>query len=382
MVGLAMRTALIAGISAALACSTQTAPRSSTPTPNTAVVHSEASQLIVRLGDLPAGYRLDGDEPVTLESMSGGSDRSIVREQALRTGFVGGRTRVFFLDADTPQADRTAAVYLFVFKDAAAASAALEQAAPQDPSIGRMTIGEAVGDNAHGYRFTRPASDGSDREALMIQFVYGNALSYVLLQGVPRSPTVREVREIALKQVAVLQADAVGPALSTPQPRAKPVTKVSADLGLRISDLPNGFTTDTSIALGPDDLSESTEDLKFWNDVGFRRAWGAIYLSPDGTFTVTSVVAVLNGTKIEDGYRHVVKSAMEDVYEISLGELVGDESVGLESHLADGAARFTARSVYFRYGDAVGWVNVQGPTGMLEAAFVIDLAKKLVAHLD
>src|SRR6185503_16173969 len=103
MVGPAMRTALVAAISAALACSTQTAPRSSTPTPNTAVVHSEAAQLIVRLADLPAGYRLDGDEPVTLESMSGGSDRSIVREQALRTGFVGGRTRVFFLDADTPR---------------------------------------------------------------------------------------------------------------------------------------------------------------------------------------------------------------------------------------------------------------------------------------
>jgi hypothetical protein len=382
MVGIAMRGALVAAISAALACSSQTGPRSSTPTPNTAVVKSDASQLIVRLGDLPPGYRLDSDEPVTLESMSGGSDRAIVREQALRTGFVGGRTRVFFLDADTAMADRTAAVYLFVFKDATAASEALEQAAPQDPSIGRMTIGEAVGDNAHGYRFTRPAADGTDREALMIQFQYGNALSYVLLQGVPRSPTVTEVRTIAQQQAAALKADAVGPARSTPQPRTQPITKVSADLALRITDLPAGFTTDTSVALGPEDLSESTEDLRFWGDVGFRRAWGAIYLSPDGAYTVTSVVAVLNGPKIEEGYRHVVKSAMEDVYEISLGEIVGDESVGLESHLADQSARFTARSVYFRYGDALGWVNVQGPTGMIEASFVIDLAKKLVTHLD
>jgi hypothetical protein len=382
MAGIAMRGALVAAISAALACSFQTEPRSSTPTPNTAVVHSDASELIVRLGDLPAGYRLDSDEPVTLESMSGGSDRAIVRDQALRTGFVGGRTRVFFLDADAAMADRTAAVYVFVFKDAAAASEALEQAKPQDPSIGRMAIGEAVGDNAHGYRFTRPASDGTDREAMMIQFVYGNALSYVLLQGVPRSPTLGEVRAIALKQAAALKADAVGPARSTPQPRTTPVTKVSADLALRITDLPTGFTTDTSVALGPEDLSENTDDLKFWGDVGFRRGWGAIFLSPDGAYTVTSVVTVLNGAKVEDGYRRIVKSAMEDVYEISLGETVGDESVGLESHLADQSARFTARSVYFRYGDAVGWVNVQGPSGMLEAAFVIDLAKKLVTHLD
>jgi hypothetical protein len=382
MVGIAMRGAFVAAISAALACSFQTEPRSSTPTPNTAVVKSEASELIVRLGDLPAGYRLDSDEPVTLESMSGGSDRAIVRDQALRTGFVGGRTRVFFLDADAAMADRTAAVYLFVFKDAAAASEALEQAKPQDPSIGRMAIGEAVGDNAHGYRFTRAASDGTDREAMMIQFVYGNALSYVLLQGVPRSPTIGEVRAIALKQVAALKADAVGPARSTPQPRTTPVTKVSADLALRITDLPTGFTTDTSVALGPEDLSENTDDLKFWGDVGFRRGWGAIFLSPDGAFTVTSVVTVLNGTKVEEGYRRIVKTAMDDVYEISLGETVGDESVGLESHLADQSARFTARSVYFRYGDAVGWVNVQGPSGMLEAAFVIDLAKKLVTHLD
>jgi hypothetical protein len=380
--GIAMRIALVAAFSAMLACSSQTGPRSSSPTPNPAVVKSDASQLIVRLGDLPPGYRLDSDEPVTLESMSGGSDRAIVREQALRTGFVGGRTRVFFLDADTAMADRTAAVYLFVFKDAAAASEALEQAAPQDPSIGRMAIGEAVGDNAHGYRFTRPAADGSDREAMMIQFQYGNALSYVLLQGVPRTPTIGEVRAIAQRQAAALKADAVGPAPTTPQPRTQPVTKVSADLALRITDLPAGFTTDTSIALGPEDLSENTEDLKFWGDVGFKRGWGAIFLSPDGAYTVTSVVAVLNGPKVEEGYRRVVKSAMEDVYEISLGEVVGDESVGLESHLADGSARFTARSVYFRYGDAVGWVNVQGPTGMLEVAFVIDLARKLVTHLD
>ena len=369
-------------LSIAIGCAPQPATHLATPTPVTASTHSDPDKLIVRLGDLPAGYRLEGDEAVTLESMSESSDRAIVRDQALRTGFVSGRTRLFSLDADAPSGDRTAAVYLFVFKDAAAAREALDTAAPKDPSISRFAIGEAVGENSHGYRFTRTASDGTAREALMIQFQFANTLSYVLVQGVPRSPTAREVTAIAQKQVALLHADAVGPALTTPSPRTKPVTKVSADLGLRVADLPAGFTTETSVALAPEDIAEDDADLAFWHDVGMRRSWGAVFQSPDGTATVTSVVVLPGTARVDDAYRHVVKNASEGVYEISLGTTLGDESVGFEDHGGRQGAPLTSRSVYFRFGDAIGWVNVLAPTGAVEAAFVIDLATELIGHLE
>src|SRR3954464_956363 len=89
-------------IGLAIACTPQPATRVASPTPVTASTHAEPDKLIVPLGGLPAGYRLDGDEAITLESMSESSDRAIVRDQALRAGFVSGRTRVFSLDADAP----------------------------------------------------------------------------------------------------------------------------------------------------------------------------------------------------------------------------------------------------------------------------------------
>ena len=369
----------MAGI--AIACAPQSAPAKATPSPS-AMLHSEPAQLIVHLSDMPAGYGLEGDQAMTLESMSGGDDRAIVREQALRAGFLAGQARLFSLDADAPTGDRTSAVYLFVFKDQAAAAEALEMGTPKDPSVARAVIGVAVGDNAHGYRLRQTATDGSQRDALMIQFAYGNAVSYVIVQGIQSAPAMGEVTAIALKQVAALQADAVGPALTTPQPRTSPITKVSADLGLRVTDLPSGFSTDTSVALDPEDLSEDANDLTFWRDAGYRRGWGAVFTSADGAVTVTSVVTVLGGAKIADAFKSIVKTASEDVYEISLDTTVGDESVGLESHGADGSTRITARSIYFRFGDSVGWVNVQGPTGGIEATFVVDLAKALVSHLQ
>ena len=365
----------------AIACAPQSAPAKTTPPPS-AMVHSEAAQLIVRLSDMPAGYGLDGDQAMTLESMSGGSDRAIVREQALRVGFIGGHARLFSLDADAASGDRTSAVYLFLFKDQAAAADALELGTPKDPSVARATIGEAVGDNAHGYRLKQTATDGSQRDALMIQFAYGNAVSYVIVQGIQSAPAMREVAAIALKQVAELQADAVGPPLATPQPRTSPIAKVSADLGLRVTDLPSGFATDTSVALAPEDLSQDVSDMTFWQDAGYRRGWGAVFVSSDGAVSVTSVVTVLGASKIADAFHSIVKTASEDVYEISLDSTIGDESVGLESHGVDGSTRITARSVYFRFGDSVGWVNVQAPTGGIEASFVIDLAKALVSHLQ
>jgi len=382
---LAPRVVAIASLALVVACSpgSSSTPRPiSTPTLTNATIHSDAASITLRLADLPAGYHLADDERITTETLSGGDDRGIVRDQAMRGGFVDGQQRSFILDADMPGADRAAYVYVFVVKDPAAASDALEKAVPKDPAFGRIAIGETIGDNSHGYRVARPSSDGSTLEMLVVEFQYGNALSYVMLQGPQGAPSLKEASTLAKKQLALLQADAVGPALSTPAPRTKPVPAVYSDLGLQLLDLPNGFKQTDDEAVTADDLSGGDVGAAFFKDIGFRGGWGRIFESADQATTVTSVVMLCSPAKSEHALAEIVKNAKDpNIYEISGGATVGDESFAVEAH-GGGTAPMTYRSIYFRVADAVGWIIVRSPTGIYEAPFVTDLAKRLIAHIN
>ena len=379
---LAPRVAAIA-LAVALGCTPgSSTPRPiSTPTLTNALVHSDAASITLRLGDLPAGYHLADDQPITTASLAGGDDRGIVRDQAMRGGFVGGQQRTFILDADMPGADRAAYIYVFVVKDPAAASDALEKAVPKDPTFGRVAIGETIGDNSHGYRLTRTASDGSTLEMLVIEFQFGNALSYVMLQGPQGAPSVKEASALAKKQLALIKADAVGPALATASPRAKPVPAVYSDLGLQLLDLPNGFKQTDDEAVTADDLSGGDVDAAFFRDIGFRGGWGRIFESADQATTVTSVVMLCSPAKSEHALAEIVKNAKDsNIYEISAGATVGDESFAVEAH-GGSATPMTYRSIYFRLADAVGWIIVRSPTGAYDAPFVTDLGNRLIAHI-
>jgi hypothetical protein len=382
VIGRIARAVLVAVLGVAVACTTSTAPKSASPTPNAAIVNADPTKVIVGVADVPAGYRLEGEQPLAADAMSGRSDKWIVPDQVLQGGFVGGTSRLFTLDADG-MADRVAAVYLLKYKDGEAAGVALEASTPKETWISRTSIGEAIGDNAHAYRWRETSGDGS--ESIMIQFQYGNAVSYVVVQGVPSSaPMMREVVAIAQKQAGLLQADAVGPAIATPQPRTQPVTRTSADLALRVNDLPAGFTTDTSVALAVEDLSEDDADLAFWKDAGFRRGWATVFDAPDGGVQVTSVVVILAQTKTADAFQYLAKGGRSSpgVYEISTGQILGDESLALEAKGTMQGTALTYRRVLFRYGDSLGWVQVEGRGGVVEATFVIDLVTKLISHLN
>jgi hypothetical protein len=373
----------VAAVSIALACTAQTAAPGPSSAPPTAMVRSAPSELIARIRDLPAGYRLEDDQAVTLEFLSGGDDRAIARDQSLRAGFVSGHTRTFGLDADAANGDRLAYLYLYEFNDPDAASTALERSVPRDPSYKRVAVGETIGDNSHGYRFVGTASNGGNVEVQMIHFQYGNTVSYVLVQGPPSAPTMNEATVIAHSQLARLQTDAAGLPQATPSPRAGPVTSLFSELGVRSGDLPAGFrvTDDLGVDIGnlaDDDLKED-----FWREIGFRTGWARAFESADGVVTIYSVVLLCSPTKVERALDQIVRSVVvgSSLYQISLGAAIGDESFGAEGRGVDQGRPITYRSVHFRFGDAVGWIIVQSPTGAYEASFLTDLAKKLIARL-
>ncbi len=367
------------------ACSTEApAPRSSAPR-TTVTVRDAPSELIVGLRDLPPGYSLEDDAPVTLDAMSGGGDRGIMREQMSRVGVLSGHHRTFALSG-LPSAERSAAVDLFILRDAAAASDALDKAVPTDPMVSRVAIGQAVGDKSHGYRVTQTGSDGVDYDAVMVEFQYGNTVCYVIVQG--RSTfSIQEVSRLALTQLARLRADAQGPPLATPTPRTSPISPVYSNLSLRVGDLPTGYQTTFEEALSASDFANESVTEDMWRAVGFRGAYGHSFVSRDQSTVVTSVVILCDAKKTEQALGLAVGRAKAlDAYEISIGAPVGDEAVGIEfsgNVTAGGQTQhMTYRSVYFRFGDSVGWINVRAPTGAVDAAFMVDLARKLIDHLQ
>jgi len=196
---------------------------------------------------------------------------------------------------------------------------------------------------------------------------------------------MKDARPIAQKQLALLRAD-VTPIAATGAARA--LTRgggslsMGFDLGLRTSDLPAGFTAVASDELSPEAVSGADLTPEFWEGVGFRGAWGRMFHSDARNISVTSVVIVCSTTKTVEALRGVVARAKDDrIYEISAGVTLGDESVAVETHGLSGTTEFTYRSVYFRSGGSVGWVNVRAPRGTLDAPFLIEVTQRLLARI-
>ena len=369
----------------AIACNAQAPAASPAPEFSTARIKSEPAALVLGLGDLPtAGFRQMRDNAMTLESMSGGLDRAIVRDQAVRVGFVSGHERQFALAADTPTNERAMNIYLLVYKDASAAIDVLEMMTPKDPAIGRAAIGEALGDSAHGYVGTQAAADGTDHDIFIIEFAYGNAVSVVILEARTSSTTMKEATAVAKRQFAVLQADVTGQPVATATARTKPIFPALFNLGLRVNDLPTGFFTTTDRQLTIADLEiggQLTAD--FWRGVGFDRGWGHIFDAEDDS-RVASIVFFCEPARTGDALHALAKEATRDNWaEISLPR-IGDESIAIEGRgtYSGGTARMTFRSLFFRYGDVVGWISVATPSGKHEASLLTDLGTKLISHFD
>ena len=367
------------------ACGPSRAPEPFAPALTMATVRSDPADLVLRLADLPAGFHQLDDKAIGLAMLSGGEDGAIARDESLRAGFVGGHERTFSLAADATNGDRSTNAYLFVFKDPASASTALERSIPSDPAFAKVPIGETIGDNSHAYRLAKTGTDGAGYDTIVIEFQFGNALSYITYAGPAGGPQMKDARPIAQKQLARLRADVMPVAANG---AARALTRgtgslsMGFDLGLRTSDLPAGFSAIASDELSPEAVSSADLPPEFWDGVGFRGAWGRIFRSEEKNISVTSVVIECSATKTVEALRGVVARAKDDrIYEISTGVMLGDESVGVETHGLSGTTELTYRSVYFRYGDSVGWVNVRAPRGTLDAPFLVDITQKLLARI-
>lgn len=388
MLGLTKRIAFVRVLAAlvfAAACTQAPSPVAFTAPIPTTTVRSDPADLILRLADLPAGFREIDDKPIDRAALSGGEDGAIARDESLRAGFVAGHQRSFSLAADAKNGDRSTNAYLFVFKDPASASTALERSIPADPAFAKTAIGETIGDNSHAYRLEKRGTDGASYDTIIIEFQFGNALSYIAYGGPADGPQMKDARPIAQKQLALLRAD-VTPIAATGAARA--LTRAGGslsmgfDLGLRTSDLPAGFSAVASDELSPEAVSSADLPAEFWDGVGFRGAWGRIFRSEKDNISVTSVVIEVSATRAVEALRGVVARAKDDrIYEISTGVALGDESVAVETHGLSGTLEFTYRSLYFRSGDSVGWVNVRAPRGTLDAPFLIEVTQKLLVRI-
>jgi hypothetical protein len=336
----------------------------------------------MHLQEMPVGFRMLSDEPLTLQTLTQGIDRSLGRAQLAEAGFVSGVVRKFSYAGSGEPAFRLAVTYLVILKDAAAAIAQLNSSVPVDPQVSKTGIGETLGDASIAYRVTDPAGDTA---VYAVVLRYANVTAYFFVQGSSSSVSLKEATALARKEVALLRADTEGPPLSTRTPRASPIFPVMFNLALRADDLPSGWKPFAGQPLSVDDFG--VEMGTTLTQAGYRSGFGKLFESSDGTSHVDSTVLLVGDSgQAARVYRAIANLAIaHGAAEISVGDTIGDGSSGTEGILADpraGASQgFVSLGVVFYSADAIAILTLTAPRGKANAEFIVDLAHKLLAHL-
>jgi hypothetical protein len=194
--------------SAALLLITVVACAAQNPAPSAAparAVRGALQNVILKATDLPAGYVVEKDEPMSQDDLANGLGTTPVQlKQRQAIGYV----RVFTNGGD-PFVCCVIDSILIATADEAAARASANEFRARALELGSVEtdLGETVGDESRAFTFQQPTADGY-LITLTLLFRYANVVDAVEVTGQPGSFERAYVLEFAKKQVERLRADA------------------------------------------------------------------------------------------------------------------------------------------------------------------------------
>ena len=185
-----------------LAC----APPAPTPTVAPArVVRGALQNVILQAADVPAGYVIEKDEPMSQDDLANGLGTTPIQlKQRQAVGYV----RVFSKGGDPFVCCQIDSI-LIATADEAAARASANEFRTRALELGSVEtdLGETVGDESRAFTFQQPTSSGY-LLTLTVLFRYANVVDAVEVTGQPGSFERSYVLEFANKQAERLRADA------------------------------------------------------------------------------------------------------------------------------------------------------------------------------
>ena len=329
------------------------------------------------------------DQPMTLDAFAlaaGGSDRGVSRDNLLRVGFLSGHMRGFVHDAPTAEATRIVWIYLYIYRDAELIG---DEAKRMPTSVSEVTIGEPIGDDARAYELRRTTSYNVALTDFVLGTRYGNAVITVDVQGLTSQVRITEAIDIAKRQLRLLSADTERVLSPSPTPRTSRLGGGLSNYVLEYTDLPSGYLPGNAGTLSATYLASQTASIdaatRFLQSVGYRNGYGRAFTrkAEERPITVSSVVLLhADSAAAERAFMQwVVFGFLQGGQEVSIGERIGDQSIGRElrgyATSASGEQQeVTWVTVYFRYGDAVSWVKLESLTGTVDSTLAADLARK------
>jgi len=197
-----MRFCAVVLLAAVLACA---APA---PAPSTAparAVRSGLQNVILQVADVPTGYVVEKDEPMSQDDLANGLGTTPAQlKQRLATGYV----RVFTKGGE-PFVCCLIDSILIATADEGAARISANEFRTRALELGSVEtdLGETVGDESRAFTFQQPTATGY-LITLTVLFRYVNVVDAVEVTGQPGTFERPYVLEFARKQVERLRADA------------------------------------------------------------------------------------------------------------------------------------------------------------------------------
>jgi hypothetical protein len=185
-----------------LACA---APAPAPTAPPARAVRGALQNVILQAADLPAGYAIEKDEPMSQDDLANGLGTTPTQlKQRLALGYV----RQFTKGGD-PFVCCVIDSILIATADEAAARASANEFRARALELGSVEtdLGETVGDESRAFTFQQPTATGY-LITLTVLFRYANVVDAVEVTGQPGSFERTYVLEFARKQVERLRADA------------------------------------------------------------------------------------------------------------------------------------------------------------------------------
>jgi hypothetical protein len=197
-----VRSCAVMLLTTVLAC---TAPA---PAPSAAparAVRGALQNVILQAADMPAGYVVEKDEPMSQDDLANGLGTTPTQlKQRLAIGYV----RVF-TNGGQPFVCCVIDSILIATADDAAARASANEFRTRALELGSVEtdLGETVGDESRAFTFQQPTASGY-LITLTVVFRYANVVDAVEITGQPGTFERTYVLEFARKQLERLRADA------------------------------------------------------------------------------------------------------------------------------------------------------------------------------
>jgi hypothetical protein len=185
-----------------LACAAPVATPSAAPV---RAVRGALQDVILRSADVPTGYVIEKDEPMSQDDLANGLGTTAVEvKRRLATGYV----RAFTNGGD-PFVCCVIDSILIATADEAAARASANEFRVRALELGSVEsdLGETIGDESRAFTFQQPTATGY-LITLTVLFRYANVAGAVEVTGQPGSFERPYVLGYAKKQLERLQADA------------------------------------------------------------------------------------------------------------------------------------------------------------------------------